>query len=245
MSRRASRVSNGVFPNFSRGLPSIGKDLRLSSPFRHKLDEAAEDPLFLQPTMTLTSGIEQPAACSLTSVHHAPSPLPTIELSRLRQADIESGIKDIASVRVDDSEGSSAIRSRPQAILPKSRKWLEVQFACSCLALFLAGWNDGTNGPLIPRIQRYYNVSLFIDSIFALHSHPIGRRSTSPSSLLSSFPTAWWVCQVREKKSELKTSVRVSLPEQPLTLFSHIKWDSERCVRIFAWRTPQFWLIRI
>jgi len=33
-----------------------------------------------------------------------------------------------------------------------------VQFLALCWTLFLAGWNDGTTGPLLPRIQLVYNV---------------------------------------------------------------------------------------
>ena len=31
-------------------------------------------------------------------------------------------------------------------------------FATMCGSLFLAGWNDGTTGPLLPRIQEVYHV---------------------------------------------------------------------------------------
>jgi len=33
-----------------------------------------------------------------------------------------------------------------------------VQFLALCWTLFLAGWNDGTTGPLLPRIQLVYEV---------------------------------------------------------------------------------------
>lgn len=33
-----------------------------------------------------------------------------------------------------------------------------VQFITCCVPLFLAGWNDGTLGPLLPRMQSVYNV---------------------------------------------------------------------------------------
>ena len=29
-----------------------------------------------------------------------------------------------------------------------------------CWSLFLAGWNDGSTGPLLPRIQTVYHVCL-------------------------------------------------------------------------------------
>jgi len=42
---------------------------------------------------------------------------------------------------------------------PNIRK-LNIKFAVVCLALFLEGWNFGATGPLIPAIQKYYNVGL-------------------------------------------------------------------------------------
>lgn len=37
---------------------------------------------------------------------------------------------------------------------------LNIKFAVICLALFLEGWNLGATGPLIPAIQKYYDVGL-------------------------------------------------------------------------------------
>jgi hypothetical protein len=109
--------------------------------------------------MTLTSGIEQQAARSLTSVHHVPSPHPSIELRRVKHAHAESDTQDVAGVRGDDSEGSSTGRDRAQPSRRAHENGLKFNTPACAFALFLAGWNDGTNGPLIPRIQRYYNVS--------------------------------------------------------------------------------------
>src|ERR1700729_165691 len=36
-----------------------------------------------------------------------------------------------------------------------------IQLASVCYSMFLAGWNDGTTGPLLPRIQKVYNVCKF------------------------------------------------------------------------------------
>ena len=33
-----------------------------------------------------------------------------------------------------------------------------LQLASVCYSMFLAGWNDGTTGPLLPRIQKFYKV---------------------------------------------------------------------------------------
>ena len=61
-----------------------------------------------------------------------------------------------------DHQGMPMMHSPlPQpAHLPPLSKWKEhVQFATLCFVLFLAGWNDGTTGPLLPRIQSNYHVS--------------------------------------------------------------------------------------
>ncbi|PPQ64173.1 hypothetical protein CVT24_008547 [Panaeolus cyanescens] len=41
---------------------------------------------------------------------------------------------------------------------PKQRKLALVQFLSLCWSLFLLGWNDGSIGPLLPRIQSTFNV---------------------------------------------------------------------------------------
>ena len=35
------------------------------------------------------------------------------------------------------------------------------QFLALCLSLFLIGWNDGSIGPILHRIQEYYDVRTF------------------------------------------------------------------------------------
>lgn len=39
------------------------------------------------------------------------------------------------------------------------------QFIALCWTLFLAGWNDGSIGPLLPRIQKFYNVGFTMVSL--------------------------------------------------------------------------------
>ncbi|KAI0066103.1 MFS general substrate transporter [Artomyces pyxidatus] len=53
----------------------------------------------------------------------------------------------------------------------KNPRWANIQFASLCLAVFLGGWNDGSTGPLLPRIQTVYHVGYTIVSIvFVLNS---------------------------------------------------------------------------
>ncbi|KAF9528584.1 major facilitator superfamily domain-containing protein [Crepidotus variabilis] len=50
--------------------------------------------------------------------------------------------------------------------VPRKQKiFAQVQFLTLCWTLFLAGWNDGTTGPLIPRIQEVYNIGFAIVSL--------------------------------------------------------------------------------
>ena len=162
------------------------------------------------------NGIEQQASRSLTSVHHIPSPRPSVELRRVRHSNSESDTEEATGVRADD-----------QAVSPKARRWLEVQYACLCLALFLAGWNDGTIGPLIPRIQRYYDVGFAVLFIFHFMFLPI--RAQVSFTLVSLIFIVNCVVGIRnEKKNSFKPFHRGSLLERSQTSFSRTKWDSAR-----------------
>ncbi|CAG7850109.1 SubName: Full=Uncharacterized protein {ECO:0000313/EMBL:CCA72001.1} [Serendipita indica DSM 11827] len=52
-----------------------------------------------------------------------------------------------------------------EAITPDMRRREKVVIAPMCFALFLAGWNDGTIGPLLPCIQSVYDVNFAVVSI--------------------------------------------------------------------------------
>ncbi|KAH9941756.1 MFS general substrate transporter [Epithele typhae] len=51
------------------------------------------------------------------------------------------------------------------ALTPSMRRKAKIQFAVLCGTLFLAGWNDGTTGPLLPRIQSVYHVNYAVVSL--------------------------------------------------------------------------------
>ncbi|KAL4257242.1 Major Facilitator Superfamily Transporter [Pleurotus pulmonarius] len=59
------------------------------------------------------------------------------------------------------AEGSQEDRQTSKKQATTSR----VQFATLCWCLFLAGWNDGTTGPLLPRIREAYNVGFAVVSL--------------------------------------------------------------------------------
>ena len=45
----------------------------------------------------------------------------------------------------------------------KEERVARIQFLALCWTLFAIGWTDGSTGPLLPRIQNFYDVSLFFD----------------------------------------------------------------------------------
>ena len=50
----------------------------------------------------------------------------------------------------------------------KEARMARAQFLALCWALFVIGWTDGSTGPLLPRIQSFYDVSrAFLFDYFA------------------------------------------------------------------------------
>jgi hypothetical protein len=74
---------------------------------------------------------------------------PGIELSVLGKDD--TGRQEEQADRVPSPEEAQAIRSRQ---IGTER----LQLFALCWALFLAGFNDASTGPLLPRIQKVYGV---------------------------------------------------------------------------------------
>ncbi|KAI0332817.1 MFS general substrate transporter [Cubamyces sp. BRFM 1775] len=68
------------------------------------------------------------------------------------------------SIRIDEDTDSTApaISSAQKAVY---RRKNIIHFVTLCFAMFLNGWNDGTTGPLLPRIQSYYNLGYAVVSL--------------------------------------------------------------------------------
>lgn len=69
--------------------------------------------------------------------------------------------KDSEIVELADRTGNASEISPPTGALPPNashRTRARIQFASVCFSLFMIGWNDGTTGPLLPRIQKVYHV---------------------------------------------------------------------------------------
>ena len=80
---------------------------------------------------------------------------------RAGDVEIESGLPTPAppSLRGEDDVTSTSPVLSPEE---KSRQvWKgRLHFAACCYCFFLEGWNDGSTGPLLPTIQRYYGVRM-------------------------------------------------------------------------------------
>ena len=59
------------------------------------------------------------------------------------------------------SELDPLISNNVKLVVPtkKEARLARAQFLALCWALFVLGWNDGSIGPLLPRIQKFYDVS--------------------------------------------------------------------------------------
>ncbi|KAI6106938.1 major facilitator superfamily domain-containing protein [Pisolithus croceorrhizus] len=74
---------------------------------------------------------------------------------------------EIRSIQLQEPPGGVSSSSPARVVIfadSKSRERAQrrrahIQFATLCWTLYLSGWNDSTTGPLLPRIQRVYNVN--------------------------------------------------------------------------------------
>ncbi|KAM5542669.1 hypothetical protein V8D89_003630 [Ganoderma adspersum] len=74
----------------------------------------------------------------------------------------------ITDADADDADTVPAISAAQKAVY--RRKFL-ISFVTLCFSFFLEGWNDGTVGPLLPRIQSYYNLGFAtVSLIFVLNA---------------------------------------------------------------------------
>jgi hypothetical protein len=83
---------------------------------------------------------------------HGEGTLPTVPTVVSLSAEMNLKAHETGSDRKIECNNSRS------AHLHKYKLRQNLQFAALCWSLFLAGWNDGTTGPLLPRIQREYHV---------------------------------------------------------------------------------------
>ena len=66
--------------------------------------------------------------------------------------------KVIEKVAEDVAQGTPVCENQGRCITPSMKRKAWWQFAALCGSIWVAGWNDGTLGPLLPRLQEVYHV---------------------------------------------------------------------------------------
>jgi hypothetical protein len=83
--------------------------------------------------------------------------------SETRAATPDGSVIESESVKKVESSGSQTPEREP-----RTRKQIvagNIQYAALCFSMFMLGWNDGSTGPLLPRIQEVYGVR----SLLSIH----------------------------------------------------------------------------
>ena len=78
---------------------------------------------------------------------------------------------DSSNLDVDATDYERRTQSELDPLIPrdekgptkKEKRVARAQFLALCWALFVVGWTDGSTGPLLPRIQVFYDVSRVFD----------------------------------------------------------------------------------
>ncbi|EMD35453.1 hypothetical protein CERSUDRAFT_116208 [Gelatoporia subvermispora B] len=80
----------------------------------------------------------------------------------------EAQVPSTSTAGASGAEEAGASVSAP-AVTPaqraEQRRRSRMHFAALCYSLWLEGWNDGTTGPLLPVIQRHYNIGFTLVSL--------------------------------------------------------------------------------
>ena len=112
----------------------------------------------IRPTILVPEAIELTTVRDNTVVEEA-------DLASVATKDVESapgtptpGLSGAPST-LDIGDGSSSAPFISGAERKRQRRKALLCFCSLCFCFFLAGWNDGSTGPLLPTIQRYYDVS--------------------------------------------------------------------------------------
>ncbi|KAI5121776.1 hypothetical protein M0805_009587 [Coniferiporia weirii] len=80
----------------------------------------------------------------------------------------EPGAFELSVLPAGDVTTASAVvdlSPAPPVDTKKLRRAEYIYFASLLWAMFMEGWNDGTNGPLLPAMQRHYNIGFTVVSM--------------------------------------------------------------------------------
>ncbi|ETW78487.1 hypothetical protein HETIRDRAFT_460335 [Heterobasidion irregulare TC 32-1] len=132
-----------------------------TAPARLSVEVKGANPSNVTESALSTLHLYHPSSSKI-SLHSVRGKDEDIELSN-RAANPPSGSADVRVVEGPASEDQGSGLPSPNA--KGVRTIAYVQFAALCWTLFLAGWNDGSTGPLLPRFRSVYNVNYTIVSL--------------------------------------------------------------------------------
>ena len=138
---------------------------------RRRSELARARPPALEPESIELAAIPESAGGATPSVKFRADPLDDVDVDVEVAPSFPSSL--VPSVRYADETGSTASLSPAQRRVHERR--VLVNFATVCLRIFMEGWNDGTTGPLLHRIQEYYGVSAL--------GRMLGRSAVAPLTL--------------------------------------------------------------
>lgn len=85
------------------------------------------------------------------------------EIKSIELQDMQKSEDDVKQLEAG-ALPSTAAHSISQTDARMLRRKTNIHFAAMCWSLFMAGWNDGTTGPLLPRMQEVYHVRNHCDN---------------------------------------------------------------------------------
>lgn len=83
-------------------------------------------------------------------------------LSKSKMQTMEAERFETSSVTMPEVAVATLISEIPVSTSNDMKKIRQIElfsFGSLLWAMFMEGWNDGTNGPMLPRIESYYNVT--------------------------------------------------------------------------------------
>ncbi|KAG2050035.1 MFS general substrate transporter [Suillus hirtellus] len=117
-------------------------------------------PVTTDPVFTSDKADPAPGVTSICRV----SPEPPCKLDLTESVTVDAiGLSPVTPMdkQYYDSESPSVLSARYRT----QRTREKIQFATLCWFVYLEGWNDGSNGPLLPRIQKVYGVGYAVVSL--------------------------------------------------------------------------------
>ena len=106
------------------------------------------------------------SSLSVLSVRNSPSDIVTSMPMMEKGGVVVATGTSLPELEADEGQGEES-NSAQEKILRRRRL---IQFATLCWCFILEGWNDGSTGPLLPRIQNTYHVRVPVDVIVKPHA---------------------------------------------------------------------------